>query len=96
MVDLYYSWGLLFVIGIPLGAFWSTRNNKKKRFTMPKTNIIGKRLLGGLGLGVSGSIAAGCTVGHGLTFAPLLGIGSLVATVFIFLGSGLVGYLTRK
>ncbi len=45
---------------------------------------------------ITGSIAAGCTVGHGLTFTPLLGIGSLEATVFIFLGSGMVGYLTRK
>lgn len=96
IVDLNYSWGLLFVIGIPLGAFWSTRNNKEKRFTLPKTSIIGKRLLGGLGLGISGSFAAGCTVGHGLTFAPLLGVGSLVGIIFIFLGSGLVGYLTRK
>ncbi|MDH5365377.1 MAG: YeeE/YedE family protein [Cyclobacteriaceae bacterium] len=96
IVDLKYSWGLLFVIGIPLGAFWSTRNNNEKRFTMPKTSIIGKRLLGGLGLGISGSFAAGCTVGHGLTFSPFLGVGSLVGIIFIFLGSGLVGYLTRK
>lgn len=96
MVDLKYSWGLLFVIGIPIGAFWSTRNNKEKRFTIPKVNIVSKRILGGLGLGISGSIAAGCTVGHGLTFLPLLGVGSLVAIVFIFLGSGLVGFLTRK
>jgi uncharacterized membrane protein YedE/YeeE len=96
MVDLNYSWGLMFVIGIPLGAFWSTRNNKEKRFTIPKANIVGKRILGGLGLGISGSIAAGCTVGHGLTFTPFLGLGSIVAIVFIFLGSGLVGYLTRK
>ena len=82
--------------GIPLGAFWSTRQNKDRRFTIPTIHIIGKRLLGGVGLGMSGSIATGCTVGHGLTFAPLLGVGSLVSTLFIFLGSALVGYLTRK
>lgn len=96
MVDLNYSWALLFVVGIPIGAFWSTRKNKEKRFTLPKTSILGKRLLGGLGLGITGSLAAGCTVGHGLTFTPLLGIGSLVGILFIFMGSGLVGYLTRK
>ncbi|MBK8503571.1 MAG: YeeE/YedE family protein [Saprospiraceae bacterium] len=96
LFNLQYSWGLLFLTGIPLGAFWSARGNKSKRFSIPKPGIIYKRLIGGLGLGVSGSIAAGCTVGHGLTFAPLLGVGSLVATMSIFLGSGLVGYLTRK
>lgn len=96
MVDLTYSWGLMFVIGIPMGAFWSTRNDKEKHFTLPKPAIIGKRLMGGLGLGVSASVALGCTVGHGLTFTPLLGVGSLVATAFIFLGSGLIGFLTRK
>ena len=96
IVDLNYSWCLLFVLGIPFGAFWSTRNNKEKRFVLPTTKVIAKRLFGGLGLGVSGSIAAGCTVGHGLTFSPLLGVGSIVATLFIFLGSGMIGYLTRK
>jgi hypothetical protein len=96
IVEFNYSWGLMFVLGIPLGSFWHTRNNLEKRFTIPKTNIILKRVIGGLGLGVSGSIAAGCTVGHGLTFSPLLGVGSLIGVFFIFLGSGFIGYLTRK
>lgn len=94
MVDLNYTWPFMFVIGIPLGAFWVARKDQRK-FTLPNANIISKRLAGGFGLGISGSIAAGCTVGHGLTFAPLLSIGSFVAVLFIFIGSGLVGYLTR-
>ncbi len=96
MASLTLSWGLLFVLGIPLGAFWGSRKNKEKHFTLPKSAIIMKRLLGGFGLGASASMASGCTVGHGLTFAPLLGIGSIVGIVFIFLGSGLMGYATRK
>jgi len=95
MVDLNYTWPLMFVIGIPLGAFWVARNTDRK-FTLPKGVVISKRLAGGFGLGVSGSIAAGCTVGHGLTFTPLLAVGSFVAILFIFIGSGLVGYLTRS
>ncbi|MFT4567839.1 MAG: putative membrane protein YedE/YeeE [Saprospiraceae bacterium] len=96
MMSFKYSWGLLFVLGIPIGAYFNTSNKSEKQFMLPKPNIAAKRLFGGLGLGISGSIAGGCTVGHGLTFTPLLGIGSLVATLFIFLGSGMVGYLTRK
>ena len=90
------SWGLLFVIGIPLGAFWSSRKSKEKRFSLPKADLMVRRFFGGMGLGVSGSVAAGCTVGHGLTFSPLLGAGSFVTILFIFLGSGLMGYITRK
>lgn len=95
LIDFNYTWGLMFVVGIPIGAFLVSYNNGKK-FVIPKTGIVLKRLLGGLGLGISGSIAGGCTVGHGLTFSPLLGIGSLIALLFIFMGSGLMGYLTRK
>ena len=40
--------------------------------------------------------SGGCTVVHGLTFTPLLGIGSLVGIIFIFLGSSLVGNLIQN
>ncbi len=96
IAGLTLSWGLLFVLGIPLGAFWSFRKNTTVHFSLPEPVIVLKRLSGGLGLGVTASMAAGCTVGHGLTFSPLFGIGSIVGIVFIFLGSGLVGFLTRK
>ena len=96
MASLTISWGLLFVLGIPLGAFWSSRKNKTNQLSIPKPNLIVKRLFGGLGLGVTASMAMGCTVGHGLTFTSLLGVGSFVGLVFIFLGSSLVGYLTRN
>lgn len=96
MAGLTLSWGLLFVLGIPLGAFWSFRKNTTAHFSIPKPVIISKRIFGGLGLGITASMAAGCTVGHGLTFSSLLGIGSIVGLVFIFLGSSLVGFLTRN
>jgi len=32
-------------------------------------------------MGVGGSIAHGCNIGHGLTGLPLLSLGSLLATV---------------
>ena len=49
--ELIYSWGLMFVVGIPLGAFWSARSNNKTHFIIPKGKIIVKRLFGGLGMG---------------------------------------------
>ena len=36
---------------------------------------------------VGASLAAGCTVGHGLTGVPLLAPGSIVAIIAIFAGS---------
>jgi uncharacterized membrane protein YedE/YeeE len=96
MTGLTLSWGLLFVLGIPLGAYWSNRKNSTTSFLLPNPLIISKRLFGGLGLGITASMAAGCTVGHGLTFTSLLGVGSIISLVFIFLGSGLVGLITRK
>jgi uncharacterized membrane protein YedE/YeeE len=48
------------------------------------------RPVGGLGLGVGASLAAGCTVGHGLAGLPLLAPGSVVAIVSIYVGANLL------
>ena len=89
------SWASLFIVGIPMGAWWSARG-KGKKFTLPTYSIALRRLSGGLILGLTASFAVGCTMGHGLTFVPLMGVGSMVGIASIFMGSFTVGYLTRK
>ena len=96
IVDLELSWGLLFVIGIPICVFWSNRNNNEKYFIIPIANIVVIWMLGGLGLSITWCFAAGCAPGHGLTFVPLLSISSLKTMMFVFSGSWSVGVLTRK
>ena len=88
-VARFMSWDVLFVVGIPVGAFVAAR--QEGRVTASKTSVkdASKRFAGGLGLGVGASLAAGCTVGHGLTGVPLLAPGSIVAIAAIFAGSAL-------
>jgi hypothetical protein len=82
------SWDVLFVLGIPLGAF----------IAASKVSAVSasKHFAGGLGLGVGASLAAGCTVGHGLTGVPLLAPGSLLAIVSIFAGSAITSLWTQR
>ena len=44
------------------------------------TQVLGGMLVGGIFMGVGGSVAHGCNIGHGLTGIPLLSLGSLLAT----------------
>lgn len=84
------SWDVLFVLGIPAGGFIGARRGGSSKPTRPPVRDVFKHLLGGMGLGSGASLAAGCTVGHGLTGIPLLAPGSLVAMASIFAGSALV------
>jgi len=85
----FMTWDVLFVLGIPLGAFIAARANGPITVSKISAAGAGKRFVGGLGLGVGASLAAGCTVGHGLTGVPLLAPGSIVAIVAIFAGSAI-------
>jgi hypothetical protein len=55
-----------------------------------------KHFAGGLGLGAGASLAAGCTVGHGLTGVPLLAPGSVLAIVSIFTGSAITSLWAQR
>jgi uncharacterized membrane protein YedE/YeeE len=88
-VARFMSWDLLFVLGIPLGAFVAARKDGPVALRKASVADASKRFAGGLGLGAGASIAAGCTVGHGLTGVPLLAPGSIVAIIAIFAGSAM-------
>ncbi len=87
-------WDILFVFGLPLGAFVAARREGSITASVPNATGLTKALVGGVGLGAGASLAAGCTVGHGLTGVPLLAPGSIVTMIAIFAGSALTGFYT--
>ena len=90
------SWDVLFVLGIPLGAFVAARRSGPVTASKVSALSASKHFAGGLGLGVGASLAAGCTVGHGLTGVPLLAPGSMLAIVSIFAGSAITSLWTQR
>jgi uncharacterized membrane protein YedE/YeeE len=90
------SWDVLFVLGIPVGAFVAARRSGSVTASKVSAATASKRFAGGFGLGVGASLAAGCTVGHGLTGVPLLAPGSMLAIVSIFAGSAINALWTQQ
>ena len=71
---------LPFSLYLALGVFAGAALSGRRRLRIPDTARAARALAGGLLMGVGGSIAHGCNIGHGLTGLPLLSLGSLLAT----------------
>jgi uncharacterized membrane protein YedE/YeeE len=84
------------ILGIPLGAFVAARRSGPVTASKVSAVSASKHFSGGLGLGVGASLAAGCTVGHGLTGVPLLAPGSMLAIVSIFAGSAITSLWAQR
>ena len=54
---------------------------------MPDAPRATRAALGGVLMGIGGSVAHGCNIGHGLTGIPLLSLGSIVATTAMAAGA---------
>jgi uncharacterized membrane protein YedE/YeeE len=93
---IFISWDVLFVLGIPLGAFIAARMSGPVIVSKVSARSASKHFVGGLGLGAGASLAAGCTVGHGLTGIPLLAPGSVLAIASIFAGSAITSWWTQR
>jgi uncharacterized membrane protein YedE/YeeE len=83
------------VLGILSGGWLGARRNGPVVLGAPKAALLLKRFAGGLGLGIGASIAAGCTVGQGLTGLPLLAPSSFLVMGSIFAGSALATLAAR-
>jgi len=80
------TWSIWMIFGVVLGSLLSAIRSKEFGWRSPKAQTLATQFGGGLIMGIGGSIAGGCNVGHGLTGLATLSIGSLVGIISIVLG----------
>ena len=81
-----YEWSGLMMVGLVLGAFISAQFSGEFGLRVPEGKIILQAGLGGFLMGLGAVMALGCTVGHILSGAPALSIGSLIGWFSIAVG----------
>ncbi len=81
-----FTWGTGLVLGIPLGSYLSRRLAGRFQVARATPRMLGQRFIGGVLMGVGGTLAAGCNIGNGLTGFSILATQSVVAIAFIALG----------
>ncbi len=89
----HLNWGVFEIIGIPLGAFLAAQWSHEFQWRAPKPRRLMQQALGGAIMGVGAVVAGGCNIGNSLTGLGLLSLTSLVATVFLILGTWSGTYL---
>jgi uncharacterized membrane protein YedE/YeeE len=86
------TWGVLFIIGVPIGAFLSAKGLKEFSWKVPPAKELLTVFFGSLMMGFGATTALGCNIGQGLTGFSTLSIGSIVATISIILGNWTMVY----
>lgn len=81
------GWGMWSLVGVPLGALLAAGLSGEFKWRAPEPERMAKQLAGGVLMGFGAATAGGCNIGHSLTGLAALSSASLVATVFIILGS---------
>lgn len=87
------NWGAWMILGVPVGAFFAASWAKEFKWRAPAPERMVKQLIGGLMMGFGAATAGGCNIGHSLTGIAALSSTSLLATIFIIMGSWLGTYL---
>lgn len=87
------DWGTWMILGVPVGAFLAATQANEFKWRAPAPERMVKQLIGGLMMGFGAATAGGCNIGHSLTGLAALSTTSLLATIFIIVGSWLGTYL---
>ena len=90
------NWDLLFVLGIPMGSLVAARASGAMQRPGLPVRKAARHASGGFVLGATGSLAGGCTVGHGLAAIPLLSLSSILFILFAILGAWFGLLLERR
>jgi len=86
------TWGVFFIVGVPLGAYLSARGLKEFSWKVPPARDLVTVFGGSLMMGFGATLALGCNMGQGITGVATLSIGSIVATIAIILGNWTMVY----
>jgi len=70
------DWGMLVLVGIPLGSAIAARRRGKSYSKPARFEHVLRAMLGGVLMGLGATIAAGDNVLHGLSGVPLLAVSS--------------------
>ena len=90
------AWDVALVFGVLAGGWLAARRNGPVALRAPEPAVLMKRFVGGLGLGIGAVLAAGCTVGQGLTGLALLAPSSFLVMSAMFAGSAVATLAARR
>jgi len=83
------------VVAITLGAHAAARVEGRFKWSKASPRKLATAFAGGIGLGLGGALAAGCTVGLGLSATPLLAPGALLFVPAAMAGSWVTPLVQR-
>jgi uncharacterized protein len=78
---------LPFQLWLALGVLAGGALVAGRKLRLPDRSRSARAIAGGLLMGIGGSLAHGCNIGHGLTGVPLLSLGSALATACMAAGA---------
>ncbi|MCW9698506.1 MULTISPECIES: YeeE/YedE family protein [unclassified Avibacterium] len=91
----YLNWGMLFVLGIPIGSYLSAWLAGDFKWQMPEPKGVMQRVLGGVAMGIGAALAGGCTITNAFVSTAYFSWQGWLATLMILLGSWLASLFTK-